>query len=345
MSHMRNHRGTGLIPRASGAAVAALKARAAMWEAPLVEDEAGLSLMIWGAELRLTPQADALRLDLLAPEERLIGILRDSVTEVMAEAGLSIAWDNIPVGALAPGLSLMKVSAVTRLATGFWRLRLTGPDAARFGHGGLHVRLLLPPAGRRAVWPRVAATGRTLWPEGQDALHRPVYTVLDQGADWLDIDIFHHASSPTCDWAMSDPVGQTVGIMGPGGGWCPKAPRLLLMGDQTALPAVRRILALTQGCAQAIMRCADVELGPLAADPRIRRCDDLLAALEHAEITPDTHVWFAASAPEARAARALLLGRGMPRAQLTAAAYWTPAVGAPEDTAGQRGRITSGNPA
>ena len=80
MSHLRSFHGTGLIPRASGAAVAALKARAAMWDAPLVEDEAGLSMLIWGSELRLTRQADALRIDLLAPEGRLVGILRDSAT-------------------------------------------------------------------------------------------------------------------------------------------------------------------------------------------------------------------------------------------------------------------------
>ncbi|MEE2860085.1 MAG: siderophore-interacting protein [Paracoccus sp. (in: a-proteobacteria)] len=326
MTHLRNYHGTGLIAPASGAAVAALKARAAAWDVPLTETTDGLCLHIWGAELRLIPDAGALRIDLLAPEDRLIGILRDSATEIMAEAGLQVAWENVQAGALAPGLSLMTVSAVTRPVTGFRRVRLTGPDAGRFGHGGLHFRLLLPPAGRIAVWPRVAATGRTLWPEGSDALHRPVYTVLGYGPDWLEFDIFHHTPSPTCDWVASDPVGQTVGVLGPGGGWCPDAPSLLLMGDQTALPAVARILSLTQGCARAILRCDRDDLGALDADPRVSRCGNLLAALEETEIAADMHVWFAASAPEARAARALLLKRGLPRKQITSAAYWAPPV-------------------
>lgn len=324
MAHMRSYRSTGRIERAAGAAVAALKARAAAWEVPLVEAPERLSLVLWGCELILMPQPDGVQIDLVGPEERLIGTLRDSATEIFAEVGLPVLWDHVDVGALAPGLSLMRVEAVSPLTPGFLRVRLSGPEAGRFASGGLHFRLLLPPAGRPAIWPRVAGTGRTVWPEGADALHRPVYTVAAQGADWLDFDIFRHRGSPTCDWAEAGPVGATVGIIGPGGGWCPEAGRLFLFGDETALPAIRRMLDLAGGRARAVLRCAAADLGRLAGDPRVDRSDDLLAALAAQEACgPDHFLWFAASADEARAARRHLQDRGVARARFVAAAYWS----------------------
>lgn len=322
MSHLRNHRNSGIIPMASGAAAAALKARAAAWDVPLVETAEALSLFVWGCELRLVPGGNDVRIELAAPEARLIGSLQDSATELFAEAGLEVRWDRVDAGALAPGLSLMRVLSVTQRSPGFVRVRLTGPDAARFGLGSLHFRLLLPPAGRVAVWPRIGASGRTEWPTGADALHRPVYTVADQGKDWLDFDIFRHAGSPTCDWALSGPQGSTVGIIGPGGGWCPEADRLHLFGDETALPAMARMLDLAQGEVTAHIRAACHNLGPLADDPRVARCDDLLAALAGADFGSGSFVWFAAEAAQARQARKHLIERGIDRKDFLSAAYW-----------------------
>ena len=239
MIRAEQHLAVGLIAPRSGAAVAALKARALAWEAPIRETPEGLRLFVWGAELRLLAEPQGWRIELAAPEARLIGTLRDSTTELFGEIGLNVAWDHVDVGALAPGLSLMRVTGVRPLTPGFLRVRVAGPEAARFATGSLHFRLLLPRRGYPPLWPRVGASGRTIWPEDPGALHRPVYTVAAQAGDWLDFDIFRHAGSPTCDWAMSDPVGDQVGILGPGGGWCPMVPRLHLFGDETAMPASR----------------------------------------------------------------------------------------------------------
>lgn len=322
MSHLRSHRNFGIISMASGAAAAALKARAAAWEVPLVETAEAVSLFVWGCELRLVPGGDHVRIELTAPEARLIGNLQDSATELFADAGLHVHWDRVDAGALAPGLSLMRVQSVMGRSPGFIRVRLAGPDAVRFGRGSLHFRLLLPPAGRAAVWPRIGASGRTEWPDGADALHRPVYTVADQQGDWLDFDIFRHAGSPTCDWASSGPEGATVGVIGPGGGWCPDAERLHLFGDETALPAIARMLDLAGGEVTAHVRAGYPDLGPLAADPRVSRCDDLMAALAALDLGPGAFVWFAGEAGQARQARQHLLARGMDRKAFTAAAYW-----------------------
>lgn len=323
MSQLFAHRLGGVVPLTAGSAVAALRARAAAYGVSILETPERMTLALWGGELRLEPASDALRLDLHAPEARLIGLMQDMASEALAEAGIEIMWERVDTGALAPNLSLMRVASVRPLSPRFQRLRLQGPEAERFGRDGLHVRLLLPQPGRMARWPRIGPTGRTVWPEGPDALHRPVYTVADQQADWLDIDIFCHAGSPTCDWACADPSGDEVGVMGPGGGWCPEAQHLLLLGDQTALPAIRRMLALAGPRARAHVLADRDDLGALARDPRVSVTTDLLAALEAEAPGPDSYVWFAAHAAQARDARAALLARGHPKTGFTAAAYWT----------------------
>lgn len=322
MAHLRNRRAEGSIDRASGAAAAALKARAAAWSLPVTEGPEGLAVTLWGAELRLIALDPGMRIEILAPEDRLVGIVREAATEIMAEVGLTVAWTALEVGALAPGLSLMQVARVWRSGANFTHLHLTGPDAARLGQGGLHVRLLLPRAGRQAVWPRVGPSGRTAWPEGADALHRPVYTVADQRGDGIEIAIFRHADSPTCDWADRVAPGATVGVMGPGGGWCPEG-RLHLFGDQTALPAIARLMRLARGRATAVLRCDPADLGPLAEDPAVTVTEDLCAALRAWRPDAEGHVWFAAEAEEARTARRILADHGLARGQSTVAAYWT----------------------
>lgn len=61
----------------SGAAVAALRLRAAAWEIELTELPGQISLWLWGCELRLVDDAVGLRLMLSGPERRLVDTLRD----------------------------------------------------------------------------------------------------------------------------------------------------------------------------------------------------------------------------------------------------------------------------
>ena len=304
-------------------AIEALRVRAAEWDVPLVAEGEELHFHVWGSEAVLRPQGGAVTVALTSPEERLLKTLQGSLTELFDEHGIRIVWQDVDEGALAPGLSLMRVVSVSRRSPGFLRVRLEGHDAARLGSGSLHFRLLLPPKGRPARWPRIAATGRTIWPDGEDAIHRPVYTTAAQQGDWLDFDIFRHVGSPTSDWAESDPVGQTVGVMGPGGGWCPEGSPLYLFGDQTALPAICRMLALAGGDVKAFVCAAECDLCELAGDCRVTVVSDLVEALEATETPGGAHVWFAGHADAARAARARLTARGFGKRDFTAAAYWS----------------------
>jgi len=324
MFPIRPHRSTGTLNSASGVASALLRARAAEWEVDLIETPESLTMHVWGSELCLVPEEGLVRIELRAPEQRLIGVLQDSATELFESHGMAITWDSVDEGALAPGLALMQVVSVTQRTPGFIRVRVAGPEALRFGQGSMHFRLLIAPQGRAPVWPRIAPNGRTRWPEGADALHRPVYTVAEQGGDWIDFDIFAHVGSPTCDWAARTQPGEVVGLVGPGGGWCPEADELFLFGDETALPAITRMLDLARGRVTAFVSAREADLGKLAGDSRVVRSGDLLASLAAAELDAekDLQIWFAAHANLARDARRQLLARGLSKRQFTAAAYW-----------------------
>lgn len=277
---------------------------------------------VWGAILTVSREAGGARLDISAPELRLARILQDHIAGIADEAREAVAWDTVAEGELAPNLVLARVISVRAISPAFLRVRVAGDALGRFASGGLHFRLLLPPAGRTPRWPRTATSGRSVWPDGEDALHRPVYTTVAQAGDWLDFDVFRHAGSPTCDWAAQAAQGEEVGLMGPGGGWCPEGTPLRVFGDETALPAVRRMLSLASGEVRAWVCAAAEDMGELAGDRRVRRVASLLDSLRGVAPPPAGFTWFAASEAEARAARRHLSGLGVPKAAFTAAAYW-----------------------
>ncbi|MBZ9766279.1 MULTISPECIES: siderophore-interacting protein [unclassified Mesorhizobium] len=140
----------------------------------------------------------------------------------------------------------ISVLSSRRLSPHMQRVRFCGRDLGRFAHGGFHVRLLLPPAGRQAVWPTMGADGLIVWPSGEDALTIRVYTIraLDVAEGWLDIDFVLHpgAETPAASFAQNARAGDIIGMIGPGGGDVPEASNLLLLGDDTALPAIGRML-------------------------------------------------------------------------------------------------------
>lgn len=249
-----------------------------------------------------------------------------------------LVW-NLPVAALAhpPNFRRAQVVDVTEPGAGFLRLRLRAAHTEAFARSGLHLRLLLPPEGRAPVWPGVDGAGRTVWPQGADRLHDPVYTIraIDPVAGWLDIDVFRHGLGRTCRWAPQA-LGAEVGLMGPGGGWFPQARSILIAGDETALPAIARILEAadpaTQG--EVLIEIAD----PAMEQPLCRPAGMTLHWLprgrgdlpERVLAQIDTwqgsapYLWFAAEDGQASRLRAAIRQRGTPaRGAHYIAGYWT----------------------
>jgi len=312
----------GRVVERAGDAMAALRACASEWDLAVSETAEGVIMDLPGARLVLQPTGTGLGIEIAAPDDVHLRSAQDNLTEVLAGGGIEIGWDDVAAGALAPGLSIGEVISCGQSAPGFLRLRVGLADAGRFASAGLHFRLLLPPLDRDPIWPQIGKTARVDWPDGADALHRAVYTVADLGADWIDMDIFDHPDSPTCTWVRDAAPGAPVGIMGPGGGWVPEGDPVLLFGDETALPAILRILRLAENEVRAWVTASPEDLSALNADPRVERVDDLLAALAETDPGEAGFVWVAAGERIAREARRHLTDRGLPRDRFSAIAYW-----------------------
>ena len=248
----------------------------------------------------------------------------------------NIAWTGANMaGEMPPNFKLARVVACEDVSPSYQRMTVEGADMARFGQTGLHFRIVRQKNPDRApVWPVMGAKGTAVWPEGADTLTDKVYTTryFDADTGRLTFDIFRHAGGFTCEWAATRPIGQTVGVMGPGGGWYPHGHNLLLVGDETALPAIARILenAASDSTGQAIIlvpSAADVQ--PINAPKGCQitwlfrdQDTDLVAAAKAAGTDFDFH-WFAAHQDEARAMRTFWkTTQGIDRKAFMSVAYW-----------------------
>ena len=223
----------------------------------------------------------------------------------------------------------LAVRRVERVTPGMLRLHLAGADLQGFTSLGPddHVKLFLP--GEDGAIERRDYTPRRYDPEAGElaidfALHGP-------GA---------HPAGPATRWALNAKPGYTLEIGGPRGSlvvandfdWW------LLIGDETALPAIgRRLEELPAGTRVttivAVADPSDEQRFATVADHRpiwIHRpasaADDPAPVLAALDALPwpsgDGYVWIAAEAGVARAVRSRVQAAGHPAAWLRASGYW-----------------------
>ena len=268
-----------------------------------------------------------------------LAAMQQAISEHLARhlpAAAALRWPSTEDAGKPPGhFSLAQVVGVEPLCPDFLRVRLVAPDLHRLAsEDSIHFRLVLPRPGDAAPeWPHLGAHGQIVWPSGDKALHRPVYTVrrIDAAAGWLDLDIFDHAGGQAARWARMAPPGQRIGLLGPSGGGIPQAARLTLAGDETAYPAIARILESRAGAAEGEVMLlgarADYPL-PRPAGFRLRHLPGgaaALCALLRAEPPPpDSYLWMATEKFDIAAIRALALeGLRHDKARSHLAAYWS----------------------
>ncbi|MBM7369039.1 siderophore-interacting protein [Gordonia hydrophobica] len=160
-----------------------------------------------------------------------------------------------------------RVDAVHRLSPNFVRITLGGDALTDFGNPGAtfdqRVKLIFPPAS--GVLPTITAGAdwHRSWlaiPESERGWMR-TYSVrdlriADDGATSVDVDFVLHLvpgqTGPASTWAAAADVGDELLMVGPrrgrlDGGGVEFAPgsvgQVLLAGDETAAPAIARILA------------------------------------------------------------------------------------------------------
>ncbi|KJS43991.1 MAG: hypothetical protein VR71_08180 [Roseovarius sp. BRH_c41] len=304
---------------------------------PAIRIGEGLRLPFGDSLITLVPQPDETLIDLRAETPAALQSLRDFLAEQAAQGAFSLAWDAATSGAHPANFALGRVCEMRRLSPSYRRLIVEGPDLGRFAAGGHHLRLLFGPEG--AGWPRLDVQGVTQWPGGLTAWHRPVYTIrrIIHGtgqAARLEIDIFLHAGGRTTGWTERVTPGTILGLTGPGGAGAPSAGWLGLVGDETALPVIARILAEapdgTRGSATLFVPERG-DIRPLAHPAglvvtwvlRGGQTGPLDALRALAPPPDDRHVFFAAERTEATEARLWLTSQGFDRSSFTAAGYWT----------------------
>ncbi len=238
----------------------------------------------------------------------------------------------------------LQVSRVERLTPHLVRITLAGDDLEGFVSLGFddHVKLFFPdPVTGVLALPTVGAEG-PVWPEGTRPTMRD-YTPhhFDPAARTLQIDFaLHQPGGPATEWAAQAQVGQTLGVGGPRGSlivptgfdWH------LLVGDDTALPAIaRRLAELPAGARGEVLievdGPADHIALPSAATLSVQWVHrsgagpdalPLLDALRRTAMPAGVfHSWVGCESTQAKALRAYLTTECMANPQwIRASSYW-----------------------
>ncbi|GGX68164.1 siderophore-interacting protein [Tateyamaria omphalii] len=223
---------------------------AAEHELPVLQEEANQLRIqsdygVFGIARR---DRNGFRLEVEADGVSNLHVLRDSlvahISHVQPDVAAQIAWsDTVQSGLRPPNFQFAEIKTTTRLCASFQRVTLTLSKPDGFGDHVIHFRFVLPRLDDSAPeWPTLASNGSTRWPAGAKALHRPVYTARAHRGDEIDVDVFVHAGGRTSEWAVAAAPGTSVALVGPGGGGILDACRVVLAGDETAYPAVSRII-------------------------------------------------------------------------------------------------------
>ena len=208
---------------------------------------------------------------------------------------------------------------------------------------GPTVSLLVPRVGDLDPrWPQVARDGRIVWPNGAHGVALRSYTARrqDTAAGEVEIDFVLHGDGPAAAWAAAAAPGAPLGVAGGGSLGERPASRVLLAGDETALPAITRILG---GAAPATRGLAFIEVADAAEEQPLHAPDGVDVHWLHRDGTPpgegtllvdavaalapfdgtDVFAWVGAESAAVRTIRADLRSRwGLGRAQHHAIGYW-----------------------
>ncbi|GAB6851229.1 siderophore-interacting protein [Paraburkholderia kururiensis] len=240
---------------------------------------------------------------------------------------------------------LVQVARVHAVTPSLVRVTLTGDDLHDFESASFddHVKVFFPePGAMKPTLPTLGPEG-IVWPEG---LPKPVardYTPrrFDRAARELDIEFVLHDAGPASAWAAQAKAGQYLGIGGPRGSMVIPAgfDWHLLVGDETALPAIaRRLEELPQGVRAAVVLevgdpSARIEFRTAASLYTVWRYRDeawrgdacgLVEAVRETYLPPGTgFVWAAGESSAIRAVREYLCNeRGVDKKCIRASSYW-----------------------
>ena len=234
----------------------------------------------------------------------------------------------------------LTVSRVERLTPALLRVALAGGELRGFISLGFddHVKLIFPPAdGGELVVPGPSLPEGTPRPMMRDYTPRR----YDEATGELLIDFVIHDAGPATTWAAAAAPGQVLGVGGPRGSMIipTEFDWHLLIGDETALPAIgRRLEELPATTRALVVAEVDSETDHIAFDSpasvqviwAYRRGnppgtpEPLLSALRAVAFPSGEYfAWAAAETQVARAIRKYLIDeRQADKQYIKAAGYW-----------------------
>jgi NADPH-dependent ferric siderophore reductase len=238
---------------------------------------------------------------------------------------------------------LLQVKRVHAVTPHLIRVTLTGDDLSDFVSASFddHIKVFFPlPGEEKPVMPTAGPDG-PVFAAGERPVARDFTPKrFDRDTRELDLEFALHEAGPAAAWAAQASVGQYLGIGGPRGSFVIPTGFAwhLLIGDDTALPAIGRRLAELPGGSRV---AAVIEVGDpsariefdTAADLYIEwryrsqadyRGAALLQAVRETWLPDgDGYVWAAGEAATMRAVRYHLVNeRGIDKSRIRAASYW-----------------------
>lgn len=256
-----------------------------------------------------------------------------------------LTWSEPTSLSVLPNLHEVTVVSAHDVTPHMRRVIFSCVDVTPFVGSDMHVRLLVPPKGKPPVWPGYREDGRIAWPEGENELLVRVYTIraVDLDRSELCIDFLQHPApgvpTPGADFARDAQPGDVAALLGPGAGGLPAERSILLIGDESALPAIARIAAeaSAETHIRAIIEVEDkAEEQPLLTDGVLDvrwlhrgsypgDAADILVSEAKAAISAvddETFVWVACERRDIRAIRTFLKARQHDRRKMYVAWYW-----------------------
>ncbi|MDK1494307.1 siderophore-interacting protein [Sinorhizobium sp. 7-81] len=268
--------------------------------------------------------------------------LQDAVAEERASETIRIVWsEDCLQRHLPPSFSVLTVDDIVDITPRMRRIRFRTADARSFDTlDDMHLRILF---NFQEFADEHASQGSRQGSSPSDV--SPIwraYTVrfVEPENHIIAVDfVLHSAEGPGSRWAARARRGDVVGAAGPSGGGCGDAAWYLLAGDETALPAISRILESLDERATATVV---IEVtGPTdkisftsqaAVETRWLYRDDhggdrrglarAISSMKFPDASRKRFVWIASESETANAVRATLRDRGLTKEEQVVAAYW-----------------------